>query len=66
MGASSWLLREVLRRCVSGPALAADWSLEFGASESLTFDDNLDLEEDDRDAGLISSTSFDLDLLGAG
>ena len=64
VGASSWLLHVgVAALALSGPALAADWSLEFGASESLTFDDNLDLEEYDRDAGLISSTAFDLDLL---
>jgi hypothetical protein len=48
---------------VSAPALAADWSLHFGASQSLTADDNLDLDETNRDAGLTSSTSFDLDLL---
>lgn len=48
---------------LSAPALAADWSLRFGASQSLTADDNLDLDETNRDAGLTSSTSFDLDLL---
>lgn len=67
MGASSWLLRGSLAViALSGPALATDWSLEFGASESLTLDDNLDLEEDERDAGLVSSTAFDLNLLGTG
>jgi hypothetical protein len=63
IGASSWLLRGSFAvLALSVPALAADWSLEFGASQSLTADDNLDLEEHNRDAGLISSTSFDLDL----
>ena len=67
MGASSLLLgANVAAVALIGPALAADWSLEFGASESLTFDDNLELEEDDRDAGIKSSTGFDLDLLGVG
>lgn len=64
VGASSWLL--LLGAALSLPAFGADWSLKFGASESLTLDDNLDLEEHDRDAGLISSTAFDLDLLAAG
>ena len=67
LGASSWLLLlSVAATAVSAPAVAADWSLKFGASESLTADDNLDRTEIDRDAGLISSTSFDLDLLAAG
>ncbi|HUQ38252.1 MAG TPA: hypothetical protein VM144_17925 [Aestuariivirga sp.] len=48
------------------PALAADWSLKFGASQSLTLDDNIDLEEDNRDTALMSSTAFDLDLLALG
>ncbi len=64
VGTSSWLLQlgtAVL--AITAPALAADWSLKFGASESLTVDDNLDLEEVDRDAALVSSTSFDLNLL---
>lgn len=64
IGTSSWFLQVgVAAFALSAPALAADWSLRFGASESLTFDDNLDLSESDRDAGLTSSTSFDLDLL---
>ena len=64
VGAKSWLLQALAAVTLLGaPALAADWSLQFGASESLTFDDNLDLTEFDRDAGLISSTAFDLDLL---
>ena len=63
VGSRSWLLHvSVAALALSGPAIAADWSLEFGASESLTLDDNLDLDENDRDAGLISSTAFDLDL----
>ena len=67
IGASSWLLRGSLAAlAVSGPALATDWSLKFGASQSLTADDNLDLTEFDRDAGLTSSTAFDLNLLGLG
>lgn len=64
VGASSWLL--LLGAALSVPAFGADWSLKFGASESLTFDDNLDLDEHDRDAGMNSSTAFDLDLLAAG
>jgi hypothetical protein len=64
VGARSWWLQALAAVTLLGaPALAADWSLQFGASESLTFDDNLDLTEFDRDAGLISSTAFDLDLL---
>jgi hypothetical protein len=64
IGASSWLLRlTAAALAASMPALAADWSLKFGAAESLTLDDNLDLEEEERDAGLITSTSIDLDLL---
>ena len=64
VGTSNWFLQlSAVVLTVSAPALAADWSLKFGASESLTFDDNLDLDENDRDAGLISSTSFDLNLL---
>ena len=67
IGASSWLLRGSLAAlAVSGPALATDWSLRFGASQSLTADDNLDLTETDRDAGLSSSTAIDLNLLGTG
>ncbi len=67
IGASSWLLRGSLAAlAVSGPALATDWSLKFGASESITLDDNLDLTEFDRDAGLTSSTAVDLNLLGVG
>ena len=63
-GTSSWFLQvSFAALAVSAPALAADWSLEFGASESLIFDDNLDLDENDRDAGLTSSTAFDLNLL---
>ena len=57
-GTSSWFLQvSFAALAVSAPALAADWSLEFGASESLIFDDNLDLDENDRDAGLTSSTA---------
>ena len=67
IGATSWPLRVSLAAlAVSGPALATDWSLKFGAFQSITLDDNLDLEEDDRDAGLTSSTAFDLNLLGLG
>ncbi len=63
IGATSWPLRVSLAAlAVSGPALAADWSLRFGASQSLTVDDNLDLTEVDRDFGMTSSTAFDLDL----
>jgi opacity protein-like surface antigen len=63
VGSRSWLLHVSIAALVlSGPAIAADWSLEFGASEALTFDDNLGLDEKDRDAGLKSSTAFDLDL----
>ena len=64
VGANNWFLQlSAVVLTVSAPALAADWSLKFGASEFLTFDDNLDLDEHNRDAGLISSTSFDLNLL---
>lgn len=64
VGTSNWFLQlSAVVLTVSAPALAADWSLRLGASESLTFDDNLDLDENDRDAGLVSSTSFDLNLL---
>ena len=67
IGASSWLLRGSLAAlAVSGPALATDWSLKFGASESLTLDDNLDLDETNRDAVLTSSTAVVLNLLGTG
>ena len=67
IGASSWPLRVSLAAlALSGPALATDWSLRFGASQSLTVDDNLDLTETNRDAGLISSTAVDLNLLGTG
>jgi hypothetical protein len=63
VGSRSWLLHvSVAALALGGPAIAADWSLKFGASESLTFEDNLDLDENDRDAGLRSSTAFDLDL----
>ena len=60
---SRWLQVLAGVAALSAPALAADWSLRFGASESLTVDDNLGLDETNRDAGLTSSTSFDLDLL---
>lgn len=64
VGTNNWFLHlGAVVLTVSAPALAADWSLRLGASESLTFDDNLDLDENNRDAGLISSTSFDLNLL---
>lgn len=64
VGTNNWFLQlSAVVLTVSAPALAADWSLKFGATESLTFDDNLDLDENNRDAGLISSTSFDLNLL---
>lgn len=66
-GARLWLLPlgvSVAAFCV--PALAADWSLKFGASQSLTLDDNTDLEEDNRDTALTSTTAFDLDLLALG
>ena len=67
IGASSWPLRLSLAAlALSGPALATDWSLRFGASQSLTVDDNLDLTETNRDAGLMSSTAVDLNLLGTG
>ena len=67
IGASSWLLPGSLAViALSVPALATDWSLRFGASESLTLDDNLDLTETDRDAGLTTSTAVDLNLLGTG
>ena len=36
---------------------------EFGASQSLIFDDNLDLDQSQRDAALTSSKSVSLDLL---
>lgn len=66
-GASSWLLQlGCAGLAVTVPALAADWSLKFGASQSLTVDDNLDLTETNRDAGLTSSTAMDLNLLGTG
>ncbi len=48
---------------VSTPALAADWSLKFGSSESLTLDDNIGLGEIERDTALSSSTAFNLNLL---
>lgn len=62
--AKSWLL-QILAAVValSGPVLAADWSLHFGASESLTLDDNIGLDETDADTALTSSTAFNLDLL---
>lgn len=64
VGTSNWFLQlGAVVLTVSAPALAADWSLRLGASESLIFDDNLDLDENNRDAGLVSSTSFDLNLL---
>ncbi|MBZ0260011.1 MAG: porin family protein [Hyphomicrobiales bacterium] len=67
IGATSWPLRVSLAAlALSGPALATDWSLRFGASQSLTVDDNLDLTETNRDAGLMSSTAVDLNLLGTG
>ncbi len=64
----SWLLQVAAcgRLRVSAPALAADWSLKFGSLAIAHLDDNLDLEEIDRDAGLISSTAFNLDLLALG
>ena len=64
VGTRSWLLQlgaAVL--ALSAPVLAADWSLKFGASESLTLNDNIDLTETNRDAALATSTSFNFDLL---
>lgn len=67
VGTNNWFLHlGAVVLTVSAPALAADWSLKFGASESLTLDDNLDLTETNRDQGLTSSTAFDLNLLGTG
>jgi hypothetical protein len=67
VGASLWFLPlGAAALAVSVPALAADWSLKFGASESVTVDDNLDLDDEPRDAGLILSNSYDLNLLATG
>ena len=46
------------------PAMAADWSLKFGASQSLSANDNIDLSAINRDAALQSTSSFNFDLLG--
>jgi hypothetical protein len=65
IGAKSWLLQTLAAVvALSGPVFAADWSLNFGASESLSLNDNIDLDEFNRDAGLITFTSFNFDLLG--
>ena len=45
------------------PALASNWSAEFTSTQALIFDDNVDLDQSHRDAGLTSSTSVNLDLL---
>lgn len=64
VGARSWLLRAgAAALVVSVPAVAADWSLKFGASESLSLNDNIDLTETERDAALATSTSINFDLL---
>jgi hypothetical protein len=64
VGTSNWFLPiSVAALAASAPVFAADWSLRFGASESLIFDDNLDLDESNRDAGLTSSSAVNLDLL---
>ena len=49
---------------LSGPALAADWTLKFGASETASVNDNIDLTVDNPDTALQTNANYSFDLLG--
>ena len=63
-GSRLWLLEVAAAVAALGvPALASNWSAEFGSTQSLIFDDNVDLDRTHRDAVLTSSKSVNLNLL---
>lgn len=63
-GSRLWLLEVAAAVVALGvPALASNWSAEFGSTQGLIFDDNVDLNQSNRDAVLTSSKSVNLDLL---